>query len=117
MDIVSYDSVTGDIFCIFEILIRKFHRKQRVKVVDKPFLVAMQGYQGIRVLRYEQTIVPRVTFDKTLSMCIQYIEIFDKITFGILRAHKAYRRVKDILPVLSTFHVGVVHIFSAQLKR
>ena len=78
MYIVTHQALFVDIFGFFEIFGRKMHSEKRIKTANKLFLATHFIYQSVNIVRHKKGVIPRISFNKTLSMCIQQVKIFFK---------------------------------------
>ncbi len=72
----------GDVLVLFDVLVGQLHRKQRVEVPAETLFAAHHLHHFGYVLRHVQSIVPCVTFDESLAVGIQRVEVFPEMTVG-----------------------------------
>ena len=101
---------------IFVVFCRQFHGKQRIQPLDKAFVSSHKSLQAIHILRYIKRVIPGITFDKTLSMCLQRIKIFFEATVSITRTGKAIFLIKDILNGFKYHRIILLVLFWLNFK-
>ena len=108
--VVAHQPLFVYIFRMFKIFGRQVHRKERVETTHKPFLSAHQTHQSVDIVRYEERIVPRIAFDKALSVGIEQVKIFFERPVLMFRAGKTQQRIKNIAITACTFRIFFLYI-------
>ena len=73
------------------------HGEQGVQLVDKAAVATHQADQVGRCLRYVERIIPGISFDKTLSVCTQQVDVFLPASVFIAGTGKTQARLEYVL--------------------
>lgn len=116
VDISAEQAFPCHIFGLGEELVRQMHGKQGVQLVDKAAVATHQADQVGRSLRNIERIVPGVSFDKTLSVCAEQVDILFPATVFVTRTGEAQAGFEHVLVRECALLVSIGNLFVSHQK-
>src|SRR5437899_1809256 len=115
VNVAANYTVTGDVLSGRKKGVRQMHCEELVEIFRELCLTTHHQCESIGIVRNEETIIPRVPLNETLSLGFLSVEVRQEFARRVLWPHEANGRVPDVAPVVGAFDELVVNRGATQL--